>query len=88
MVKTLGKRFFDTPCADKLLGHVEIDEMYQNAGDKGVEQTERAPRRRANDRRGRGTMEPDRPPIVGFVQRGGFLRLKVTANVPKKRSNR
>ncbi len=84
MVKTLGQRFFDSPCAEKLLGHVEIDELYQNAGEKGVEQTEREPCCRANDRRGRGTMDTDRPPIMGFIQRDGILRLVVTDNVQKK----
>jgi len=84
MVKTLGKRLFARPCADKLLGCVEIDEMYQNAGEKGVEQTERAPRCRANDHRGRGTLDTDRPPILGLIQRDGFLRLLVTDNVQKK----
>ncbi len=47
MVKKLGRRFLDCPAAEKLFGHVEIDEAYQNAGEKGVEQTERDPRRRA-----------------------------------------
>lgn len=84
MVKRLGQRFFDNPVAERLLGHVEIDEAYQNAGEKGVEQTAREPRRRANDQRGRGTMETDRPPILGMVQRGGFLRLHVLDNVQKK----
>lgn len=83
MVKKLGKCFFDRPAADKLFGYVEIDEAYQNAGEKGVEQTEREPRRRANNRRGRGTMETDRPPLMGIIQRGGLLRLQVMENVQK-----
>jgi len=87
MVKKLGQCFFDSPDAEKLLGHVEIDEMYQNAGEKGTEQTERNPRCRANDQRGRGTVETDRVPIVGCVQRDGTLRLVVTDNVQKKPLN-
>lgn len=84
LVKRLGQRFFDTPAAETLLGHVEIDEAYQNAGEKGIEQKARAPRCRANDRRGRGTLKTDCPPILGMVQRGGLLRLHVLDNVQKK----
>lgn len=39
------------------------------------------PRRRANKRRGRGTMANDRAPILGLVGRGsGLIRLVVCAN--------
>src|SRR3954467_8229206 len=50
---------------------VEADEMYQNAGEKGVPHLDPddPPRRRANERRGHGTMENDRPPVVGVVGR-------------------
>lgn len=69
-----------------LAGEVEIDAMDQNAGPKGVslEDGEQVPRRRANNRRGRGTMETDRPPIVGLVERGGCMRLRVLENGQKK----
>lgn len=87
VVKKLGQRLFDSPDAEKLLGHVEIDEMYQNAGEKGTEQSEQDPRCRANDKRGRGTVETDRVPIVGCVQRDGTLRFVVTDNVQKKPLN-
>src|SRR5512147_39582 len=59
---------------------VEADEMYQNAGEKGVPHPDPddPPRRRANKRRGHGTKENDRPPIVGIVGRGsGEVRLEV-----------
>jgi transposase len=51
--------------------HVDADEMYQNAGEKGVphEEPEDPPRRRANKVKGHGTMENDRPPVVGIVGR-------------------
>jgi transposase len=50
---------------------VEADEMYQNAGEKGVPHPDPddPPRRRANKRRGHGTKENDRPPVVGIVGR-------------------
>jgi transposase-like protein len=57
-----------TPLVDRV---VEADEMYQNAGEKGVphEDPEDPPRRRANKVRGHGTMDNDRPPVVGVVGR-------------------
>jgi transposase len=66
-----------TPLEDT---EVEADEMYQNAGEKGVPHPEPddPPRRRANKRRGHGTYENDRPPVVGIVgRRSGEVRLKV-----------
>jgi transposase-like protein len=59
---------------------VEADEMYQNAGEKGVPHADPddPPRQRANSRRGHGTFETDRPPIAGVVGReSGEVRLDV-----------
>jgi transposase-like protein len=59
---------------------VEADEMYQNAGEKGIEHPdpEDPPRRRANGRRGHGTFANDRPPVAGVVGReSGEVRLEV-----------
>jgi transposase-like protein len=67
--------------------HVEADEMYQNAGEKGVphEDPEDPPRRRANKIKGHGTMENDRPPVVGIVGRGsGMVRLEVVEHSDQK----
>ncbi len=61
----------------------EADEMYQNAGEKGQKHADPAdpPRRRANKRRGHGTMANDRPPVVGVVGRiTGQIHLTVCAN--------
>jgi transposase-like protein len=61
-------------------GVVEADEMYQNAGEKGIPHMdpEDPPRRRANNRRGHGTFATDRPPIAGVVGRGsGEVRMEV-----------
>ena len=68
------------PLADRA---VEIDEMFQNAGEKGEVHAAASdpPRRRANKREGRGTMHNDRAPIVGIVGRqSGQIRLAVVAD--------
>src|SRR3954470_9824125 len=51
--------------------HIETDEMFQNAGEKGERHLdpEDPPRRRANKRRGHGSYYNDRPPIIGTVGR-------------------
>jgi len=66
---------------------VEADEMYQNAGEKGVPHLDPddPPRRRANKRRGHGTMENDRPPVVGVVGRqSGEGRFEVVDNADQE----
>lgn len=74
---------------EKLLTHplpdkeVESDEMFHNAGEKRTPHRDPAdpPRRRANKRRGIGTMENDRPPILGVVGRlSGQIRFSVCDN--------
>ena len=49
----------------------ETDEMFQNAGEKGERHDDPndPPRRRGNKRRGHGTYDNDRPPIVGTMGR-------------------
>ncbi|MEW5959337.1 MAG: hypothetical protein AB1801_16520 [Chloroflexota bacterium] len=62
-------------------GVTEADEMFQNAGEKGEKQSDPddPPRRRANNRPGVGTMDNDRPPVLGVVGRTtGHLRLTVS----------
>ena len=64
----------------------EADEMFQNAGEKGKKHDDPAdpPRVRANNRRGLGTMDNDRPPILGVVGRTtGHIRLTVSANTQR-----
>jgi transposase-like protein len=59
---------------------VEADEMYQNAGEKGIEHPDPddPPRYRANNRRGHGTFANDRPPVAGMVGReSGEIHLEV-----------
>lgn len=59
---------------------VEADELYQNAGEKGVPHLdpEDPPRRRANQVPGHGSWDNDRPPVCGVVGReSGQIRLRV-----------
>ena len=59
---------------------VEADELYQNAGEKGVPHLdpEDPPRRRANRVPGHGSWDNDRPPVCGVVGReSGRIRLGV-----------
>lgn len=64
-------------------GETEADEMYQNAGEKGDkhDDPDDPPRRRANNRPGLGTMENDRPPVLGLAGReSSQIRLIVCEN--------
>jgi len=67
-------------------GEVEIDEVYVIAGHKGnqeaVEKKGRKPRRnRLRGKRGRGTLEDEKAPILGMIKRGGEVVLKMLPNV-------
>jgi transposase len=58
----------------------EADELYQNAGEKGRKHPDPTdpPRQRANQARGHGTWQSDRPPIAGVVGRSSHhIRLQV-----------
>jgi transposase-like protein len=50
---------------------VEVDESYPNAGEKGTphDDEDDPPRDRGNKQRGRGTMQHDRPPVLGVAGR-------------------
>jgi transposase-like protein len=67
--------------------HIEADELYQNAGEKGVphEDPDDPPRCRANKLRGHGTMDNDRPPVVGIIGReSGEVRLEVVEHADQE----
>jgi len=69
-----------SPLPDKV---TESDEMFQNAGEKGEkhDDPDDPPRYRANKERGAGTMENDRPPILGVIGReSGKIHLTVCNN--------
>jgi transposase len=60
-----------------LSGEVECDEVYVVAGHKGppeiVQEVGRPGRRRRRlkGKRGRGTLEDEKPPVFGMIQRDG-----------------
>ena len=59
------------------MGHKGQPEVVQNKGRKGR-------RRRLKGKGGRGTLEKERPPVFGMIQRGGQLMIKLMANVKHK----
>ncbi len=68
---------------------VEIDELYVVAGHKGqpkkVQQKGRkARRRRLKGKRGRGTKENEKPPVLGMIQRDGLVKVALLNNVKRK----
>ncbi len=67
-----------------LENEVECDEVYVVAGHKGHPEAikNRKPRRnRLKGARGRGTLEKEKPPIFGMIQRNGEVCLHMLANV-------
>lgn len=65
---------------------VEMDEVYLVAGFKGqplkvVQKQRKARRRRLKGKPGRGTLEQEKPPIFGMMQRGGEVVIKMLDNV-------
>ncbi|WP_295581144.1 hypothetical protein [uncultured Lamprocystis sp.] len=65
----------------------EVDEMYQNAGEKGIKHPDPndPPRRRGNQTRGHGTWDSDRPPVLGIIGReNGQIQLEVKHNSARK----
>lgn len=71
----------------ELEGEVESDEVYITAGSKGNNGSRpvyRAPRKRGLKKRGRGTYDTDKVPILGLVQRGGDVHFSVVRNVQTK----
>ena len=68
----------------RMSGVVECDEVYVVAGHKGrPDQIKgRAPRRRRlQGTPGRGTLEKEKPPIFGMIERGGEVRIVMLENV-------
>jgi transposase-like protein len=72
-----------------LSNEVECDEAYVIAGHKGhpeaVKKKGRKGRRRQlKGKRGRGTLEKERPPVFGMIQRGGQVVINMFAHVKQK----
>ena len=71
----------------RMSGVVECDEVYVVAGHKGrPDQIKgRTPRRRRlQGAPGRGTLEKEKPPIFGMIERGGKVRIVMLENVQQK----
>lgn len=66
-------------------GLIEIDEIYITAGEKGIKQDK--PRKRGLKKRGRGTFDKDKPPVMTFTERRGKTRFFVKKNLSKKDTN-
>ena len=71
-----------------LSGEVECDEVYVVAGHKGkpeeVKKKRPGHRRRLKGERGRGTLEKEKPPIFGMMQRSGEVVITMLPNVQQK----
>jgi hypothetical protein len=71
----------------RMSGVVECDEGYVVAGHQGrPDQIQgRTPRRRRlQGAPGRGTLEKDKPPIFGMIERGGEVRIVMLENVQQQ----
>ena len=72
-----------------LSNEVECDEAYVIAGHKGQPEVVKSKgrqgrRRRLQGKAGRGTLEKERPPVFGMMQRGGQVVITLLANVKQK----
>jgi transposase-like protein len=68
----------------QLTNEVECDEVYIVAGHKGIPKAinNREPRRnRLKGARGRGTLEAEKPPVFGMIQRDGQVSIMMLPNV-------
>jgi hypothetical protein len=72
----------------QLEGVIEVDECMSPQGIKATlkqPKKGRPPRRqRLKGKRGRGRLESEKPPILGLLERGGRVVLKMLANVQQK----
>ena len=72
-----------------LSNEVECDEAYVIAGHKGQPEVGKSKgrqgrRRRRKGKAGRGTLEKERPPVFGMMQRGGQVVINLLANMRQK----
>jgi transposase-like protein len=72
-----------------LSNEVECDEAYVIAGHKGHPEVvknkgRKGRRRRLQGQSGRGTLEKEKPPVFGMIQRGGEVVINLLANVKQK----
>jgi transposase len=74
-----------------LSGDVEFDELYVVAGHKGNPEAVRAKGREGRRNRlkgGRGTLEKEKPPIFGMIEREVVIRMLVQQAIRSSRSQR
>jgi hypothetical protein len=69
-----------------LANEVECDEAYVIVGHRGQSEVVRRKdrqgcRRRLKSKAGRGTLEKERPPVFGMMQRGGQVVINLLATV-------
>jgi len=72
-----------------LSNEVECDEAYVIAGHKGYPEAmkkkgRKGRRRRLKGQGGRGTLEKERPPVFGMIERCGQVVIKMMAHVKQK----
>ena len=72
-----------------LSNEVECDEAYVIAGHKGQPEVvkikgRKGRRRRLKGQGGRGTLEKERPPVFGMIERCGQVVINMSANVKQK----
>jgi len=60
---------------------IEFDKLYLSVGENGNNALDCSARKRGLKLRGRGTMDKDKPPILGACDRKGNIRLKVLDHV-------
>ena len=75
--------------ACQLRGEVEFDEVYVVADHKGhpsavARKGRKGRRNRLKGARGRGTLEGEKPPVFGMIQRDGEVVIHMLANVKQK----
>ena len=89
-VQKMTRQFREAVCSKQgdvvLSDEVECDEVYIVAGHKGqpkaVKQKGRKGRRnRLKGARGRGTLEKEKPPVFGMIQRNGQVVIRMLPNV-------
>ena len=86
MTEPLREGIVARPPEPVLSGEVECDEGYVVAGHQGFpdavrKQGRRGRRRRLKGARGRGTLEKEKPPIFGMIQRGGAVVIRMLEKV-------
>lgn len=87
MASLIRENFVKQRVRPKLTGEVEFDEVYVVAGHKGRPDKihgRSGRRNRLKGARGRGTLETEKPPIFGMIQRGGDVCIEMLHNVQQK----